>query len=249
MRLPSTCFWTCLFISVLTAVDAEAQSALKDSVTSDLAYAAALNQYHNYIAPEVGLYRGMQYVDYDYTVQKGQPFYGPDSIRVGTVWYNGIRYDQVRMLYDLVKDQLVINDPFRVYKISLFMDMVDSFTLDDHRLIKLRDTLAASWMRNGYFEELYRGHVLLLKREQKALHENLVISSDNIRWFIDGSTNYYLKNPGGYHSVNSKREVLNLFKDRRSEVRKLIRKNKLSWHDDKEKILLTIAAWSDGANH
>jgi hypothetical protein len=249
MRLPSTCFWTCLFISVLTAVDADAQTSLKDSVNSDPGHVAALNQYHTYVAPEVGLYRGMQYVDYDYTVQKGQPFYGPDSIRVGTVWYNGIRYDQVRMLYDLVKDQLVINDPYRVYKISLFMEMVDSFTLDDHRLIKLRDTLAASWMRNGYFEQLYRGRILLLKREQKAVHENLVISSDNIRLFIDGSTSYYLKISGGYHPVNSKREVFNLFKDRRSEVRRLIRKSKLSWHDEKEKVLLIVAAWYDGANH
>jgi hypothetical protein len=249
MRLPSTCFWTCLFISVLTAVDADAQTSLKDSVNSDPAYVAALNQYHIYVAPEVGLYRGMQYVDYDYTVQKGQPFFGPNEIRGGTVWYNGIRYDHVRMLYDLVKDQLVINDPYKVYKISLFMEMVDSFMLDDHRLIKLRDTVAASWLRNGYFEELYRGRILLLKREQKSLHENLVISSDNIRLFIDSSTSYYFKNPGGYHPVKTKREVLNLFNNRRSEVRKVIRKSRLHWHDDKEQILLMVAAWYDGANH
>jgi hypothetical protein len=249
MRLPSTCTWTLLFVSVLTAARADAQSSLKDSVVSAPAYTAAIHQYHTYVAPEVGLYRGNQYTDYDYTVQKGQPFFGPDMIREGTVWYNGVRYDHVAMLYDIVKTQLVIADPFKVYKISLWMDMLDSFSLDDHRLVRLRDTAAFSWLRNGYCEYLYRGHLQLLKRETKGLHENLVISSDNVRWFIDSATAYYIKKGGSYHAVSRKAELLTLFKDRRSELRKLMRRSRLKWHDDKEKLLLIAVAWYDGAAH
>ena len=66
-----------LLISTLTALRMDAQSSLKDSSISDSAYAVALRQYHAYVAPEVGLYRGIQYIDYDFTVQKGQPFLGP----------------------------------------------------------------------------------------------------------------------------------------------------------------------------
>jgi hypothetical protein len=228
----------------------EAQSSLKDSPGSDSAYAAALRQYHAYVAPEVGLYRGMQYADYEFTVQKGQPFFASDSARRGSVWYNGVGYDSVRMLYDLVKDQLVIYDPYNVYKISLFMNMVDSFTLDGHRFIRIGDSLAPPSLRSGYCERVYEGRLSVIKRERKFLHENMIISSDNIRLFIDGSTDYYLKKDRVYHLVNTRNELYDLLKDRRrADVRRFIRKSKLNWHTDKEQLLQAVAAWYDGVNH
>ena len=76
----------------------EAQSSLKDTVISDSAYPVALRDYHLYVAPETGLYRGNQYADYDFTIQQGQPFFGPDSIRTGSVWYSGVYYAHVHLL-------------------------------------------------------------------------------------------------------------------------------------------------------
>ncbi len=249
MRLPTARCWILLTLSALTAVRMEAQSSLKESPVSDSAYSFALRQYHSFVAPEVGLYRGIQYIDYAYTVQKGQPFFGPDSIRYGSVWYGGMAYDHVRMLYDLVKDQLVIADPYNIYKISLFMDLVDSFQLDGHLLLRIRDSLAPSSLRSGACELLYRGGVFLLKRERKYLHENVVITSDNVRLFIDGSESYYLRIGHSYHPVNTRKELFGLMKDRRTEVRRLIRKSKLKWHTDKQGILLLVSAWYDGVNH
>src|SRR5579863_6505789 len=163
------CIWTFpifLIISTLTPVRMEAQSSPKDFASADSAYAVALREYHSYIAPEAGLYRGIQYIDYDFTVQRGQPFSGPDSSRYGSVWYNGIRYDHVLMLYDLVNDQLVVLDPYKVYKISIYMDLVDSFTLDGQQFLRIRDSLAPSFLRSGYWEPIYRGRIVLLKRER-----------------------------------------------------------------------------------
>jgi hypothetical protein len=195
------------------------------------------------------LYRGTQYIDYDYTVQKGQPFFGPDSIRDGSVWYGGVAYDHIRMLYDLVKDQLVILDPYNIYKIALYMELVDSFALDGHTLVRTRDSLAPSWLRSTYVEPIYRGSLVLLKRERKFLHENIVISSDNIRLFIDGNSDYYLKKGGGYHAVNTREALFDLLKDRRPEIKRLVRKSKLKWHKDKEQLLQLVVAWYDSANH
>jgi hypothetical protein len=249
MRLPSARFWTFLIISALTAVRMDAQSSLKESPAPDSAYAIAMRQYHLYVAPEVGLYRGTQYIDYDYTVQMGQPFFGPDSIRNGSVWYGGVAYDHVRMLYDLVKGQVVILDPYNIFKIALYMDLVDSFALDGHTLVRIRDSLAPAWMRSTYFEPIYRGGLVLLKRERKFLHENIVITPDNIRLFIDGKNEYYLKKGGGYHSVNTREALFDLLKDRRSDIKRVIRKSKLKWHRDKVQLLQLAVAWYDSANH
>ena len=249
MRLPSARYFFFLLVSALTALRMEAQSSLKDNPISDSAYQVALRQYHTYIAPEVGLYRGTQYIDYDYTVQKGQPFFGPDSIRYGSVSYGGVSFDQVHMLYDLVRDQLVVLDPYNIYKISLFMDQVDSFTLDGQPFTRIRDTLAPYFLRASYSEPIYRGRLVLVKRERKFLQENLMLTPDNIRFFIDGSISYYIKKDGIYHAVNTKKELFDLLKDRRSEMKRLIRRSKLNWHRDKEQLLQSVAAWYDGANH
>jgi hypothetical protein len=228
----------------------DAQSSLKDSSASDSAYAVAVRQYHTYVAPEVGLYRGIQYIDYDFTVQKGQPFLGPNVMRDGSVWYNGIRYDQVHLQFDLVKEQLVIYDPFDAFKISLYMDLVDSFATEGHVYFRIRDSLASSPLRVGYWERIYHGRLVVLKQERKSLHENIMISSDNIRLYIDGTLTYYIKKDGVYHPVNTRRELFELLKDRRrSDIKRVIRKSNLRWSTDKEQLLILVAAWYDSVNH
>jgi hypothetical protein len=250
MRLPSTRFLTFLLISTLTTVRMAAQSSLKDSSISDSARAIALRQYHTYVAPEPGLYRGIQYVDYDFTVQKGQPFLGPNATRDGSVWYNGIRYDQVNMQFDLVKEQLVIYDPFNAFKISLYMDMVDSFALDGQVYFRIRDSLAPSPIRSWYWERIFQGRLVVLKQERKFLHENIMISSDNVRLYIDGTLTYYIKKDGVYHPINTRRELFDLLKDRRrSEIKRVMRKSNFRWSTDKEQLLKLVAAWYDSVYH
>jgi hypothetical protein len=248
MRLPKATLCSFLLLLTLPTLTIRAQLSPKDSLINDTAYAVAIHQYHVYTTPESGLYRGPQYVDYDYTVQRGQPFFGPDSFRVGTIRYNGLLYEHVLILYDLVKDQVVISDPYYVYKISLLMDLVDGFTIEDHVFILLKDSLNPSAPRSGFYERLYQGHVTLLKREKKSLQENLVQSTDNVRNFIDSSVSYYLKKAGTWYPIGSKGMLLKALKDRRAEVRKFIRNNNLSWHDDKEQLLLKVVLWYDGFN-
>jgi hypothetical protein len=250
MRFSSARFWTFLLLSTLTAPRTEAQSSLKDNSTPDSGYAVALHQYHAYVAPEVGLYRGIQYMDYDFTVQKGQPFLGPDQVRAGSVWYGGMQYNHVPMLYDLVKEQLVVMDPFNVFKISVYMGLVDSFALDGHLYFRMRDSLAPSTMRSGFWDRIHQGRLVLLKRERKSLNENIVIASDNVRFFIVPSVSYYFEKGGVYHPVNDKKELFDALKDRRrSEIRRVMRRSGLDWRDNKEQLLQLVAAWYDGVNH
>ncbi|HEV3326132.1 MAG TPA: hypothetical protein VG052_11025 [Puia sp.] len=248
MRLPKATFFSFLILLTLPTLTIRAQLLPKDSLINDTAYATAIHQYHVYTAPETGLYRGPQYVDYDYTVQKGQPFFGPDSFRVGTIRYNGFLYAHVPLLYDLVKDQVIINDPYKVYKISLFMDLVEGFTIEDHVFILLKDSLNPSAPRSGFYEQLYQGRIILLKREKKSLQENLALPTDNIRTFIDSSVSFYLKKAGTWYPIDSKGLLLKALKERRAEVRKFIRNSNLSWHDDKEQLLLKVVLWYDGFN-
>jgi hypothetical protein len=250
MRLSSTCLLTFLLLSALPTQWLEAQTSLKDSLVYDSASMVAIRQYHMATAPEVGLYRGPQYVDYDYTLQKGEPFYGPDSIRSGSVWYSGVMYERIPMLYDVVKDQLVIKDPFNIYKISLLMDLVDSFYLDGQPFIPIRDSLAPAVLHGGFFDRIYEGRrFVLLKRDRKFVRENLMVTPDNVRLFVDENIDYYFKSGGQYRLVNTKAQLFDVLKDRKSEVKRLIRKSKLKWRANKEQILLAVVSYYDSVDH
>ncbi|HEV2355789.1 MAG TPA: hypothetical protein VGR89_16185 [Puia sp.] len=249
MRLTSIPFYAFLSLSALSAPKLEAQPSVPDSLISDSAYTAAIRQYHSVVFPEPGFYRGPQYVDYDFTIQQGQPFFGGDSLRPGSVWYSGILYQSRPILYDLVKDQLVIAAPSGNYKIALLMDFVDSFALDGQQFIRAGDSSGSSSLPKGYYDRIYKGRLELLKRDRKSLRENLMVTPDNVHLYIVEALDYYLKKDGRYYAVNTRRQLYDALADRKSEVRRLIRKSRLSWRNDKEQLLLAVAGLYDGPNH
>jgi hypothetical protein len=226
-----------------------AQTVAKDSLAVDSAYAYVLRQYHAYLEPEPALYRGGQYVDYDFQLESGHPYFGEHRMRKGTVWYSGIFYEDILLLHDLVRDIVVINDPGNTYKITLISDQIDSFTIEDHFFIRLRDSLNPSAPRNGFYERLYKDRISLLKKEKKSVEDDLSSLEKGVQHYISSTVSYYLKKGVVYYSVNNKSSLLYALKDRNKEIRKFIRKNSLSMKSDKENTLLKVVAWYDGDNH
>ncbi len=159
----------------------------------------------------------------------------------GSVFYDGILYGDLDLVYDLVNEQVVINDPYNIYKISLINEQVDRFTIGSHPFIHLRDSLNASAPRVGFYEELCQGRTTLLKREKKVVQEDL--TSGEIRRFIIHTTSYYLKKGQTYYAVNNKRSLLHALNDQSGEVKKFIRKNDLSMRRDEENTLIKVSAW------
>ena len=231
------------------ALIARGQPPVKDSLPTDTAYAAALDQYHAFLAPETSLYRGDEYAPYGRLLKTGYPYYGEDSARSGMVFYNGILYHDVFLLYDLVYDQVITVNVNHIQKIRLVSQQIDYFTIGQHYFIHLRDSLNPTAPYSGFYEQLYNGRILLLEKETKTIQEDLIPGNTAVR-FIDGAdTAYYLKIGASYHSVNTTRSLLHMLKDRKKEVRKYIRANNLSMRHDKENTLIKVVTWYDRSEH
>lgn len=230
--------------------DIQAQPAVKDSLSGNSGYGDALRLYHDWLAPEPNLYRGPEYVAYDHLLREGHPYYGDNSRYKGAVWYNGIFYDNLLLQYDLVKDQLVINDPtYNIFRIGLITTLIDSFSLGTHFFLHLADDRNPTAPRNGFYERLYNGRIVLLKREKKVIEKDLY-SSDHVEQFIrDTDSSYYLQIGNLYRSVNNIRSLLDVLKDRKKEVRKFIRSSHLSMRKDRENTLIKVTAWYDSSAH
>lgn len=256
MRRLSTHIVLFLFVCNLLSLNTQSQpintppgAAPKDSLPADPAYALALRQYHDYLKPEPNLYRGGQYAGYHFSLESGHPYFGEEKMRKGTISYNGILYKDILLVHDLVQDIVIINDPTNIYMISLIPWQVDRFTIEDHLFIRLSDSLNPSAPRNGFYEQLYKGHILLLKKERKKIEDDVSSPEKGLQHYISSTTSYYLKKGDTYYSIGNKRSLIHALGDRSGQIRKFIRKNGLSLRKDKDNTLQKVVAWYDGNNH
>ena len=114
-----------------------AQDFLPDSVL----YQRALNQtlaYNNSVATKTfGLYTGRLYVR-DYYNVKGHPFFQTDSFQKGEVFYNGVLYKNVDLLYDLSHDNVIVKYSEDV-NLVLVPEKTGYFNLPGHSFIRGSD--------------------------------------------------------------------------------------------------------------
>lgn len=248
MTLKTNAFWLILLACTHFFVPGWGQSFAGDPQTQT-AYDSAVNMYHHYMTPETHFFRGVEYVTYAPQLKEGWPYFGENSERKGMVAYDKIIYNNVYLYYDLVTGQLVTPDFYHVFKIALYNPMVDSFSIENHFFINLRDSLNPTAPRNGFYERLYNGHIELLKKEKKEIQEDLYSSNVALRYIRGADSLYYLKIGNVYHPVNNRRSLQKVLKDRRKELRKFIRTRQLSMHRDREITLIKVTAWYDSLTH
>jgi hypothetical protein len=249
MSFTTKATWIFLLAAHLIAPGIQGQPAARDSVAGEEGYSEAVSQYHTYLTPEANLFRGPEYVAYDRQLRDGHPYYGENSRRMGSVYYNGIFYPRMLLLYDLVQDLVIINDPHNYFTIGLIGPLVDSFSLEAHFFLRLSDSLNPTAPRNGFYERLYQGRIIVLKKEKKRIEKDLS-SGQYVQLYVPpADSSYYLKIGNTYYSVNNNKSLLYALKDKKKEARKFMRSNHLSMRNDRENTLLKVSAWYDTPDH
>ena len=106
-------------------------------------YAIAVNNaminYHQFLKPETGLYNGREYYDYSPTIKDGDPFFLSTKFNTGNIIYDGILYENVPLLYDLVTSDVIITDSNYFYRIKLNGERVSRFSVLQHTFIRLEE--------------------------------------------------------------------------------------------------------------
>jgi hypothetical protein len=206
------------------------------------AFAVAVAQFHRVLFPENGLYNGSEYLDYASTLKSGHPYFGPNLSQPGSVFYDGIRYDSLRLWYDLVVDGVVLSPPNMGFKMVLLSPKVQSFALGDRRFLRLtRDSTRD--IRTGFYELLYEGRVRLFRRSVKHIQE--YVSQQGVERFIEADSSYYLDRGGRFYAINRKSSLLDAVGDKRKDVQAFLRKNKIKLRHDKDEALIKVITYYD----
>ncbi len=211
-------------------------------------YNDAIQLYHQFLNPETGLYNGMEYIDYAYSVQDGTPFFGQTPFDDGSVVFKNILYENVPLAYDIVKNTVVIYDATRILKLILANKEVSSFTASGAKFVHLTKDSAAAPLSDGYYEVLYDGKTRVLKKAMRSVQESLSTGGSSKRYIV-GSADYFIKKNNTYHTVNNKAALLNLLHDKEKEVKQTLRKKRLKFNRNKDDAIIQAAAYYDTTIH
>lgn len=211
-----------------------AQDSVADSTYSKAAYNNAVNYYYKYTDHQARLYNGFLHIGYSHKIE-GVAYYIDANWRKGTVVYDGLRFNDVNMLYDIYKDELVIQH-FHRLMLTLHNEKVKEFSWDDNHFIRyLRDSTQKGSPATGFYQVLYKGKTTLMAKRQKILEETV---TDVLEQKFIPKNFYYINRDNAWYSVKTFKELRSILKEHSKEIRQYLRKNKIKYRRERERALV-----------
>ena len=197
------------------------QENLRNKVVDLLSSATKTNAYLN----------GREYFPY-FTNSPNSPLYQPENERMGSIFYEGKKYDSLNLHYDTYIDGVILlhtNDEGSMEMILLNDNYIDSFRLDlsDHSIsFRKRSFPLDEKQENieGYFQVLYDGNIKYMIRHK----------SEKVKFNLEDRYNYeyepeeYICMDSALYPVHSRRSFLRNFeKEERSRIKKIMKENSI----------------------
>lgn len=156
---------------------------------------------------------------------EGDQYFLSDSFLKGSVVFNGQKFDELDLKYDLLNDELVLR-PESHPIIYLNKEMVDSFTLHfnnrDHKMINAGND--SRGILKGYVNVLYDGQSGLYVKYSKRIYPLAVDGKYDL--FVQFRQIYFRKD-SALVPVGGKRKLLNLLDDKKKEIRHYIKTSRV----------------------
>lgn len=191
----------------------------------------AIQYYTQTMGVQSHIFNGSEYKEYISQRDEFPTLY--DDVMTGNVKYAGELYENIPLYYDLAKDQ-VITSYTHGNKVQLLRDKVEYFDIGDHRFVRLNNDKVAE----GFYDLLYDGKMKFYAKRLKVLAVRMNGNdADNI---FEERVRYYILKNGVYHTVKGKRSVLSLVSDKKREVKRTIREEKLKFGKTREKSIARI---------
>ncbi|WP_035565047.1 hypothetical protein [Hymenobacter sp. IS2118] len=194
------------------------------------AVTAAQQQYTAAFVGPPQLYNGPEYVDYAkrYHAQIGHQFFSVPEKQPGSIDYNNHVFSNLRLNYDVVLDQVVLQHPTSPLTLRLINEQLRGFTINDRRFLRLvADSASKAVIRTGYYEVLADGEMQLLAKRAKRQQEQIIDRKVDVEFLnID---KLFIKKAGVYYPVGSKASVVRLLADRSKEIQQYLQAHKLNF--------------------
>jgi len=220
----------------------------QNQMDTNSAFANTEAYYQEKIKDGSFLYTGNEYSAYEPGL-KGNPFFRTDTMQNGEIFYDGNLYRNVPLLYDISRQQIVINTYDLSTQLQLLKEKIKYFVLDGHRFENFNGIINDSESIdgvNGFYEIVSTGKAAVMIKRQKILKNGEKSDNPNFRsapnFFIENDV-FFMKNGNKIFLVTGKNELLNALEDKKSAIKIFIRNHHFRFKKNIEKELVTTAAY------
>lgn len=220
-----------------------AQDTLADSSSRQEAYANAVASYERFTGNQTRLYNGIEHVGYT-PLLRGHAYFISNQPARGSVWYDGMFYRDVPMLYDLIGDEAVVVYYDSILQLSLTAEKVKAFDLAGHHFIRIvKDSATHRNLSTGFYDLLYQGHTPVLAKRSKTIEERIV--DNRVLYSIKEQQRYYIRKDDVYQRVSNYDQLLNMLQDRKKDIRRFLKKQKIRFRKDRETAVIKAVEYYD----
>jgi hypothetical protein len=219
-------------VTILCLNQAFGQPSLPDSAS----IAQTIHRYHQYMGVQARIYNGVEFIGYDPSM-KGHAYFISDTLDEASIRYEGIWYEKIPALYDIIADKLVISD-VNGNLICPFGGKVQRFLLRGHDFIQTS---------KGYYDVLCTGAMTIHAKRTKEVEE--FMSVQEYTRTATEKDHYYLVKGDVYYSLNNAKALLSRMGDKRRIVRQYLRKNKIKIRKSKELAIVKAAEYYNQLPH
>jgi hypothetical protein len=243
MKITFTLF---LFLIVVCSSPVFSQNVEKENI-ANLQIKNAVDLYNRYNANYAPVYNGESYIFYTVKME-GSPYFITGDFSNGWVSYKGRKYDSLKLLYDITRNQLVTLYPDEISFIIVQNQFVDSFSLLGHTFISLQEDHKQNLYNSGFFDLLYNGKVRFLGKYDETLLT--VIEGDELVTRFIKHNRFYVHKNGLYYLVSNKRDAYRVFGDKLHELKRMMRRNHIKLRRKNfETAMIKVTTFYDQLTH
>lgn len=233
-RLPIVVLFAAFSLSLSSTGQSISDTSFRGKSLSNI-----IQFYYSAIGLQAHLYNGPLYEPYVRLFSEGHQFLKIDTFHKERVFYDGLQYFNVPLLYDIIRDEVITLYPKDNYYISLIREKLDSFSFLDHSFIKIKDADGVAVPPPGFYDQLFFSpSISFLAKRKKYIQEVSGRSTIDIK--VYEKTNYYIKKDNVYHMVRNKNSVMALLKDKKTAMQHYIKENKLRFKNFEADVMQTL---------
>jgi len=228
--------WLIFLIFFCIAQNVHGQTASRDSTLKN----DAVDAYNAVMANQLEFYNGAEYKLYP-NAYKGSPYFEEKNhCTPSLIRYNGTWYKNVPVLYDLYNDLMVgaMHDSLYVLRADKLTDLY----LLNHHFINLTQASAGK-LTPGYYDILYNSKSQVLVKRARTVQNN--VTQQGVEVIYENKDVIYIKKGNNYYEVSSKGSVLDVFNDRKKQLKQYLNDNNIRYGSDKEGSVVRLTRYYD----
>lgn len=210
------------------------------STNQSSAYDNIKAYYQNEIGDKSHLYTGKEYAKYKSGI-KGTQFFISPQMQNSTLFYDGTLYEDVPLLFDLVRHEVVINRYDDNTRIKLLNEKIKYFIISGHRFENLSLSEGNTEdINSGFYDIVFDGKSSVLVSRIKKVE--MTLNPEDPPKFTERDK-IFIRNGNNFYPLDNTNSILKALSDKKDLVRTFIRKNKFRFKNNTEEEIVKIVAY------